>query len=73
MFVGFHPTYKLNELNKATTTMSLSMLADYRVAKGKLIELDVKEYGLKGLYLITQCKHTIKNKDLASITIEKYA
>ena len=48
------------------------MLADYRVAKGKIIDLDVEQYGLKGKYLISKCSHSITNKDAVKITITRY-
>jgi len=65
---------KLKELNQVNSEMSLSLLCDYRVAKGKIIDLDVKEYGLNGLYVIISCRHAItSNKDVANISIKKYA
>jgi len=64
---------KLKELNKATISMSLSLLCDHRISKGKILDLNVPEYGLKGEYLITSCSHSITScKDVASINIERY-
>lgn len=62
---------KLDELNKITEEQSLSLLGDYRVSKGKLVDLNIREYGLNGRYLIKNANHTISNKEIVSITIEK--
>lgn len=64
---------KLNELNKETQTISISMLCDYRVQKGKTIYLDVPKYNLKGTYLIKSINHVINDhKDYATMEISFY-
>ena len=54
---------KLDELKKITETYSIGkMLGDYRVGKGKLIPLQINDYGLTGDYLIKSATHNIDNK-----------
>ena len=63
---------KLWELNRETSTITLSMLCDYRVQKGKIIYLDIPKYNLNGTYLIKSVSHTINDhKDYSTISINK--
>lgn len=64
---------KLDELNQTKETISLKLLGDYHISKGKLIQLNVSEYQLDGLYLIRSANHKIdKVKDEVDIVIEKF-
>lgn len=63
---------KLKELNKITEEINLTMLGDYRISKGKIIDVNVSEYALNGTYLVTSAEHTISsNKEVVRISIEK--
>ena len=63
---------KLNELNKINEERSLSLLGDYRISKGKLIDFTNTYYGLSGVYLVTSASHTIDNqKELVKVSIQK--
>ena len=53
---------KLIELNQNNTQISLTMLGDWRIAKGVVIPINVPEYGLSGNYLILSAKHSIDDK-----------
>ncbi len=63
---------KLKELNKITEEINLTMLGDYRISKGKIIDVNISEYALNGTYLITSAEHSISsNKEVVRISIEK--
>ena len=50
-----------------------TMLGDYRVGKGKLIPLQINDYGLTGDYLIKSAKHNIDNKkELINLELDVY-
>lgn len=64
---------KLSELNKESEEISFSMLANPIVGKGKLVYFDIKEYGLKDVFLLTKCEHKIDNqKHEVSINIKRF-
>ncbi len=63
---------KLKELNKIKEEINLSLISDYRVSKGKLIDFTINEYGLNGLYLITSAEHIIDSKkEIVNVSIER--
>lgn len=63
---------KLSELNRLKTTISLSMLGDYRLRKGTIIPIKNKELGLDGNYLIKSSVHTIdSNKENINVVLEQ--
>ena len=53
---------KLRELNRTRDEISLSMLGDHRISKGKLIDFTINRYRLRGVYLVTNAEHTIDDK-----------
>lgn len=53
---------KLIELNQNNTQISLTMLGDWRISKGRVIPINLPEYGLSGNYLILSAKHSIDDK-----------
>lgn len=64
---------KLIELNRVTEEISLNIIADHRAGKGVIIPLDIDEYGLNGLYLITSANHRIyRNREEIAINLKKY-
>lgn len=64
---------KLNELNKVAENIDLSLLGDYRISKGKIIDINIGEYNLSGIYLIISAEHTISsNTEKVRISIQKY-
>lgn len=64
---------KLQELNKIKEEISLSLLSDYKISKGKLIDFTISDYGLTGVYLVTSATHTIDNtKEVVDVSIAKY-
>ena len=64
---------KLKELNKITEEINLTLLGDYRISKGKLIDINISEYELSHIYLITSAEHTISsNTEKVRISIKKY-
>lgn len=63
---------KLNELNKIETEIGLTVLGDYRISKGKVLDITVPEYDLNGTYLIKSTNHIMdKNKETVKISIEQ--
>lgn len=64
---------KLAELNKIKTEISKTLIADYRVSKGKLIDFKNNKYGINGIYLIKTASHNITTEaETVNITIEKW-
>ena len=64
---------KLAELNKVKETYEGSMLGNHRISKGKIIDLNIKDYDMIGTYLIKAVNHSIDNsKEIISYTLEKY-
>lgn len=63
---------KLKELRQVKEEISLSLLGDYKISKGKLIDFTISEYDLKGIYLVKSASHKITNeKELVNISIAK--
>lgn len=63
---------KLIELNRVTEEISLNIIADHRAGKGVIIPLDIDEYGLNGLYLITSANHRIyRNREEIAVNLKK--
>lgn len=63
---------KLAELNKTKEDITLSLLADYRVSKGKLIDFKNTDYGLSGIYLVKTTTHELTaTGEIVSVSIEK--
>lgn len=48
---------KLKELNKVFTTATITVLGDNNLKAGKLLEVSIEEFDLKGYYLIKSCSH----------------
>ena len=64
---------KLQELNKIEETINLSIIGDYNAAAGTVIPVNIEEYGLNDLFLITTANHNIKqNLESVDITLKKY-
>jgi hypothetical protein len=65
-------TEKLSELNRVTEEISLNIIADHRAGKGVIIPLNIEEYGLNGLYLITSANHRIyRNREEIAVNLKK--
>lgn len=64
-------TENLKELNRVKEEISLSLLGDYRISKGKLIDFTINDYGLNGVYLVKSATHTIDDKEIISVSLEK--
>ena len=63
---------KLSELNRVAEEISLNIIADHRAGKGVIIPLDIEEYGLNGLYLITSANHKIyRNREEIAVNLKK--
>lgn len=63
---------KLIELNRVTEEISLNIIAGHRAGKGVIIPLDIDEYGLNGLYLITSANHRIyRNREEIAVNLKK--
>ena len=64
---------KLKELNKVFRTASLQGFGDDEFKAGRVIELNNKEFSLKGEYLIKSCSHTwVKGEHLVNLEVELY-
>lgn len=64
---------KLEELNKITDTVSLTLLADYQMHRGVIIPLKRDDLELNDRYLIKTSDHIISDsKETVTIKIEKY-
>ena len=53
---------KLTELDENSTQISFTMLGDWRISKGRVIPINLPEYGLSGNYLILSAKYSIDDK-----------
>lgn len=63
---------KVNELNVVKEDITLSLLADHRVSKGKLIDFTNSDYGLSGVYLVKTATHELTaTGEIVSVSIEK--
>ncbi len=64
---------KLEELNKITDTLSLTLLGDYQMHRGVIIPLKREDLNLNDKYLIKSSDHTISDsKETVTIKIEKF-
>lgn len=62
---------KLKELNKVHEKASIEVLATDDLRAGRILEIDIEEFGLKGSYLIKSCTHTIsKGHHKANLELE---
>lgn len=52
---------ELKKLNKITEDFSIDMLGDDNVKSGRVIDIDLPLFNLKGEYLIKESNHTISN------------
>lgn len=63
---------KLAELNQSKTEISKTLIADYLVAKGKIIDFTNSDYNLTGMYLVKSASHEITaNAEIVNVSIEK--
>ena len=64
---------KLKELNKLTTTLSMTMLGDYRMRKGVIMPINNELFDIQGDFLIKSSRHSISDtKELVTVNLEKY-
>ena len=64
---------KLAELNKLTTTLSLTMLGDYRMRKGVIMPINNVLFNIQGDFLIKSSRHSISDtKEFVTVNLEKY-
>ena len=64
---------RLEELNKVTDSLSLTLLGDYQMHRGVVIPLKREDLNLNDRYLIKSSNHTISDsKETVNITIEKF-
>ncbi|MGL5055024.1 MAG: XkdQ/YqbQ family protein [Fusobacteriaceae bacterium] len=62
---------KLKELNKVLEKASIEVIATDDLRAGRILEVDVEEFGLKGNYLIKSCTHSIsKGYHKANLELE---
>ena len=52
---------ELKKLNKITEDFSIDILSDDKVKSGRVIDIDLPVFNLKGEYLIKESNHTISN------------
>lgn len=51
---------------------TLNIIADHRAGKEVIIPLNIEEYGLNGLYLITSANHRIyRNREEIAVNLKK--
>lgn len=64
---------KLAELNKLTTSLSMTTLGDYRMRKGVIIPINNKLFDIKGDFLIKSSRHSISDtKELVTVNLVNY-
>ena len=64
---------KLKELNRLTTTLSMTMLGDYRMRKGVIMPINNELFDIQGDFLIKSSRHSISDtKELVTVNLEKY-
>ena len=64
---------KLAELNKIKETYELSILGDYRIKKGVLIDFKVSKYNIDDVFLIKTVSHNItNNKEVVTLSMDIY-
>ncbi|MEG0069795.1 MAG: hypothetical protein RR795_02765 [Cetobacterium sp.] len=62
---------KLKELNKVLTTSSLDALGNDDLRAGRLLDVEIKEFGIKDEFLIKSCTHTFpKGNHICSLELE---
>ena len=52
---------ELKKLNKITEDFSIDMLGDDKVKSGRVIDIDIPLFNLKGEYLIKESSHSVQN------------
>lgn len=64
---------ELKKLNKITEDFSIDVLGDDKVKSGRVIDVDLPLFNLKGEYLIKESNHTISNNiHKVSLKLEAY-
>lgn len=64
---------ELKKLNKITEDFSIDVLGDDKVKSGRVIDVDLKMFNIKGEYLIKESNHTISNNiHKVSLKLEAY-
>lgn len=64
-------TQKLKELNKILTTSSLDVLGNDELRAGRLLDVEIKEFGIKEEFLIKSCTHAFpKGNHICSLELE---
>lgn len=64
---------KLNELNKIKEEISISILGNDSIRCGRLIDLNVEEFDIKGKFLIKTTQHSYQsNIHKCSLTLERW-
>lgn len=64
---------ELKKLNKITEDFSIDVLGDDKVKSGRVIDIDLPLFNLKGEYLIKESNHTITNNiHKVSLKLEAY-
>ncbi|MGL5709597.1 MAG: XkdQ/YqbQ family protein [Cetobacterium sp.] len=62
---------KLKELNKVTQKVSISAFGNDELKAGRILEIDLKDFGVKGEFLIKSCTHTFqKGKHICNMELE---
>lgn len=65
---------ELKKLNKITEDFSIDVLGDDKVKSGRVIDIDLPLFNLKGEYLIKESNHTISNHiHKVSLKLEVYS
>jgi hypothetical protein len=52
---------ELKKLNRITENFSITILGDDKVKSGRVIDLEIPFFNLKGEYLIKESNHTVQN------------
>ena len=64
---------KLNELNKITEKYELSLIGDYKISKGKLVDFKISKYNIDDSFIIKSASHNIDScKETVNITMDIY-
>lgn len=64
---------ELKKLNKITEDFSIDVLGDDKVKSGRVIDIDLEMFNIKGEYLIKESNHTISNNiHKVSLKLEAY-
>ncbi|MGL4365637.1 MAG: XkdQ/YqbQ family protein [Cetobacterium sp.] len=62
---------KLKELNKVLTTSSLDVLGNDELRAGRLLDVEIKEFGIKEEFLIKSCTHIFpKGNHICNLQLE---